>query len=168
VLADLLGATDPGAIVVGASMTALTINFTRALWRVLGPGDAVVMTEHDHGANFTPWVGRAERGVEIRIVQLNVETFDIDYDVMEVHLADGRVRWVACTVASNAIGTVPDLSRVVELAHAASDWVCVDIVQSVPHVVTAVDEMGVDALACSAYKFCGPHVGALSASLATC
>jgi hypothetical protein len=61
-------------------------------------------------------VSLAERGVEVRIVPLNAETFDIDYDVLEAHLADGRVRWVACTAASNAIGTMPDLSRVVESA----------------------------------------------------
>jgi cysteine desulfurase family protein (TIGR01976 family) len=160
-MADLLGASDPGEIVFGASMTALTFNFTRALGRVLGPGDVVVVTELDHDANFTPWVSLAERGVEIRVVPLNVETFDIDYDVLEAHLADGRVRWVACTAASNAIGTMPDLSRVVELSHAAGALVYVDGVQSVPHVVTAVDAWGVDALACSAYKFCGPHVGVL-------
>jgi selenocysteine lyase/cysteine desulfurase len=92
---------------------------------------------------------------------LNARTFDIDYEVLEAHLADGRVRWVACTAASNAIGTMPDLGRVVELAHAAGALVYVDGVQSVPHVVTAVDAWGVDALACSAYKFCGPHVGVL-------
>lgn len=160
-MADLLGASDPGEIVFGASMTALTFNFTRALGRVLGPGDAVVVTELDHDANFTPWVSLAERGVEIRIVPLNAETFDIDYDVLESHLADGKVRWVACTAASNAIGTMPDLERVVAMSHGAGARVYVDGVQSVPHVVTAVDAMGVDALACSAYKFCGPHVGVL-------
>jgi cysteine desulfurase family protein (TIGR01976 family) len=121
----------------------------------------VVVTELDHDANFTPWVSLAERGVEIRVVPLNVQTFDIDYDVLEAHLADGRVRWVACTAASNAIGTMPDLGRVVELAHGAGALVYVDGVQSVPHVLTSVDASGVDALACSAYKFCGPHVGVL-------
>ena len=160
-MADLLGASDPGEIVFGASMTALTFNFTRALGRVLGPGDAVVVTELDHDANFTPWVSLAERGVDIRVVPLNVQTFDIDYDVLEAHLADGRVRWVACTAASNAIGTMPDLSRVVAMAHGAGALVYVDGVQSVPHVLTSVDASGVDALACSAYKFCGPHVGVL-------
>jgi selenocysteine lyase/cysteine desulfurase len=103
----------------------------------------------------------AERGVEIRNVPLNVETFDIDYDVLEAHLPDGRVRWVACTAASNAIGTMTDLSRVVELTLGAGALVSVDGVQSVPHVLTSVDASGVDALACSAYKFCGPHVGML-------
>lgn len=160
-MADLLGASDPGEIVFGASMTALTFNFTRALGRVLGPGDAVVVTELDHDANFTPWMCLAERGVEIRVVPLNTLTFDIDYDVLDMHLADGRVRWVACTAASNAIGTMPDLGRVVHMAHGAGALVYVDGVQSVPHVVTAVDDAGVDALACSAYKFCGPHVGVL-------
>ncbi len=160
-MADLLGASDSGEIVFGASMTALTFNFTRALGRVLGPGDAVVVTELDHDANFTPWLSLAERGAEVRVVPLDARTFDIDYGVLEANLADGRVRWVAYTVASNAIGTMPDLTRVVELAHAAGALVYVDGVQSVPYVVTAVDAWGVDALACSAYKFCGPHVGVL-------
>jgi len=160
-MADLLGASNPGEIVFGASMTALTSNFTRALGRVLGPGDAVVVTELDHDANFMPWVCLAESGVEVRVVPLIARTFDIDYDALEAHLADGRVRWVVCTAASNAIGTMPDLSRVVDMAHAAGALVYVDGVQVVPHVLTSVDEWGVDALACSAYKFCCPHVGVL-------
>ncbi len=160
-MADLLGTSDPGEIVFGASMTALTFNFTRALGRVLGPGDAVVVTELDHDANFTPWVSLAERGVEVRVVPLDARIFDIDYDVLEAHLADGRVRWVASTAPSNAIWTMPDLERVVDLAHAAGALVYVDGVQVVPHVLTFVDEWGVDALACSAYKFCCPHVGVL-------
>jgi cysteine desulfurase family protein (TIGR01976 family) len=160
-MADLLGASDPGEIVFGASMTALTFNFTRALGRVLGPGDAVVVTDLDHDANFTPWVCLAERGVNVRVVPLRLDTFDIDYDVLEQHLADGRVRWVACTAASNALGTAPDLERVIKAAHAAGALVYVDAVQSVPHVLPNVDALGADALACSAYKFCGPHVGVL-------
>ena len=160
-MADLLGASDPGEIVFGASMTALTFNFTRALGRVLGPGDAVVVTELDHDANFTPWVSLAERGVDVRVVPLRLDTFDIDYDVLEQHLADGRVRWVACNAASNALGTAPDLERVIKAAHAAGAMVYVDAVQSVPHVLPNVDALGADALACSAYKFCGPHVGVL-------
>jgi cysteine desulfurase family protein (TIGR01976 family) len=160
-MADLLGASDPGEIVFGASMTALTFNFTRALGRVLGPGDAVVVTELDHDANFTPWVCLAERGVDVRVVPLRLDTFDIDYAVLEQHLADGRVRWVACTAASNALGTAPDLERVIKAAHAAGALVYVDAVQSVPHVLPNVDALDADALACSAYKFCGPHVGVL-------
>ncbi len=91
VMADLLGASDPGEIVFGASMTALTFNFTRALGRVLRSGDAVVVTELDHDANFTPWVSLAERGVEVRVVPLDARTFDIDYDVLQAHLTDGSV-----------------------------------------------------------------------------
>jgi selenocysteine lyase/cysteine desulfurase len=121
----------------------------------------VVVTELDHAANFTPSVSLAERGVEICIGPLNVETFDIYYDVLGAHLAAGRVRWVACRAASNAIGTMSDLSRVLALANGADAKVYLDGVQRVPHVVTAVDVWGVDALACSAYKFCGPSFGVL-------
>ena len=89
---------------------------------MLGPGVAVVVTELDHDTNFTPWVTFDERGVEIRVVPINVETFDIDYGVLEARLKDGRVRWVACTAASNADGTLPDLSHAVVMAPAAGAW----------------------------------------------
>ena len=158
----LLGG-DPRGVVFGPSMTALTMAFSAAVGRTLGPGDEIVCTRLDHDANVRPWLIAAERaGAQVRFADPEPETVELPASAVEAVLSD-RTRWIAVTAASNAVGTVPDLPGIVAAAHAAGARVYVDAVHAAPHRPLDVAALGCDALACSAYKWFGPHVGILCA-----
>jgi cysteine desulfurase family protein (TIGR01976 family) len=156
----LLGG-DPRGVAFGPSMTAMTMRFSAAAGRALEPGDEIVCTRLDHDANVRPWLIAAERaGATVRFADPDPETLELPAAAVERVLTD-RTRWVAVTAASNAVGSVPDLPGIVEAAHAAGARVYVDAVHAAPHRRLDVDALGCDALACSAYKWFGPHVGIL-------
>jgi cysteine desulfurase family protein (TIGR01976 family) len=156
----LLGG-DPNEIAFGPSMTALTMRFADAACRALAPGDEVICTRLDHDANVRPWVIHAERnGAAVRFAEPEPETLELPAATIEALLTD-RTRWVAVTAASNAVGSVPDLPGIIRAAHAAGARVYVDAVHAAPHRRLDVEELGCDALACSAYKWFGPHIGIL-------
>jgi cysteine desulfurase family protein (TIGR01976 family) len=160
-VADLLGAEGPDEVVFGANMTSLTFSVSRALGAAWGPGDEVVVTELDHQANVAPWRRMAEdRGVTVRTVPFHAETMQLDHAALESALSP-RTRLVAVGAASNALGTVSDVARVCRLAREAGALSYVDAVHYAPHHLVDVRAMGCDFLACSAYKFFGPHVGIL-------
>jgi cysteine desulfurase family protein (TIGR01976 family) len=159
-LADFLGAA-PGEIALGANMTTLTFHLARALGRSWGAGDEVVVTELDHHANIAPWQAlQRERGIAIRTVPLIPETGQLDWTALE-GLLTPRTRLLAVGAASNALGTVSDVARAAALVHAAGGLCFVDAVHYAPHVLVDVHRLECDFLACSAYKFYGPHVGIL-------
>jgi len=134
-----------------------------ALSRTWGPGDEVVVTSLDHDANIRPWRLAAEQvGATVRVAEFDVESGELPLGSVEEALSD-RTRLVAVTAASNAIGTRPDVPAIAAAAHAAGGLVYVDGVHSTPHVATDVAALGADFYACSSYKFCGPHTGAVVA-----
>jgi cysteine desulfurase family protein (TIGR01976 family) len=152
---------DPHGVAFGPSMTAMTMRLSAAVGRTLAPGDEVVCTRLDHDANVAPWLIAAERaGATVRFADPDPDTLELPAAAVEAVLG-GRTRWVAVTAASNAVGTVPDLPGIVAAAHAAGARVYVDAVHAAPHRPLAVEALGCDALACSAYKWFGPHVGIL-------
>src|SRR4051812_40350620 len=156
----LLGGTPEG-VAFGPSMSAMTMRFAAAAGRTLAPGDEIVCTRLDHDANVAPWLIAAERaGATVRFADPDPETLELPASAIEAVLGD-RTRWVAVTAASNAVGTVPDLPGIVAAAHAAGARVYVDAVHAAPHRALDVDGLGADALACSAYKWFGPHVAVL-------
>jgi cysteine desulfurase family protein (TIGR01976 family) len=158
--AQLLGASAEG-IVFGTSMTALTMRFSAAACRALQPGDEIVCTRLDHDANVAPWlIAAARAGAEVRFAEPDRETLELPAAAVEAVLSD-RTRWVAVTAASNAVGTIPDLHGIVAAAHAVGARVFVDAVHATPHRAIDVAALGCDALACSAYKWFGPHIGIL-------
>ncbi len=160
-IADLLNAA-PDEIAFGANMTSLTFHLARALGRRLGAGDAVVVTELDHHANIDPWLAlERDRDVNILRVRMLPETGELDWDDLNRCLADHRVRVLAIAAASNAIGTINDIPRAVAMAHEAGALAFVDAVHFAPHQLVDVRKWDCDFLACSAYKFYGPHVGVL-------
>jgi len=164
-LADFLGGR-PSEIAFGANMTTLTFHVGRALGRWMAPGDEIVVTELDHHANVDPWRQLArERGLVVRSVPFRPETGELDLDEMAAAIGP-RTRVVAIGGASNALGTINDVRRVSDLAHARGALVYVDAVHYAPHRLVNVEALGADALACSAYKFYGPHVGVLWAKQA--
>ena len=153
----LLGG-DPRGVAFGPSMTAMTMRFAAA---ALKSGDEVVVSRLDHDANVSPWLIAAERtGATVRFADPDPETLEMPAAAVEAVLSD-RTSWVAITAASNAVGTVPDLPGIVAAAHAAGARVYVDAVHATPHRRIDVEALGADALACSAYKWFGPHVGVL-------
>jgi cysteine desulfurase family protein (TIGR01976 family) len=159
-LGDFLGAT-PSEIAFGANMTTLTFHLARALGRGWGPGDHVIVTDLDHHANIAPWRAlERERGIKISSVPLLPETGQLDWSKLEELLSSKPVL-LAIGAASNALGTVSDVRRAAALARSAGALTFVDAVHYAPHELVDVRQIGCDFLACSAYKFCGPHIGVL-------
>jgi cysteine desulfurase family protein (TIGR01976 family) len=141
-------------------MTTLTFALSRALGRELQPGDEIVVTRLDHDANVAPWYALEERGAVIRAIDINVEDCTLDMVDLERQITN-RTRLVAVGYASNAVGTINNVAAVVRLAHAVGALVFVDAVHYAPHDPIDVRVLDCDFLACSAYKFFGPHVGVL-------
>jgi cysteine desulfurase family protein (TIGR01976 family) len=160
-VAALLNAPSPREVAFGANMTTLAFHLSRSLGREWGAADEVIVSQLDHQANVAPWVRLAEdRGMTVHVVPFSPETYTLDLDALEDVLSS-RTRLVAVGAASNAIGTVNDVARVAALARRAGALSFVDAVHYAPHRLPDVQAFGCDFLACSAYKFFGPHVGIL-------
>ena len=142
-------------------MTALTFSLARSIGPTLEAGDEIVVSQMDHDANITPWVMMArDHGLEIRWLPFSTETYEFDLADLDELLTD-RTRMVCVGGASNLTGTLHDIRAICAKAREAGAMSFIDGVQSVPHVPTDVSEIGCDFLACSAYKFFGPHQGIL-------
>ncbi|HEY53108.1 MAG TPA: cysteine desulfurase-like protein [Caldilineae bacterium] len=159
-LADFLNAPSPDEIVFGPNMTTLTFAFSRALARTWQPGDEVIVTRLDHDANIAPWLALQEQGVVVRHLDFDPADCTLRVDALD-DLLNERTRLVAVGGASNAVGTINPIKQIAVKAHAAGALVFVDAVHLAPHVPLDVQALGCDFLACSVYKFYGPHVGAL-------
>ncbi|HYH07097.1 MAG TPA: cysteine desulfurase-like protein [Thermoanaerobaculia bacterium] len=159
-MADLLGA-NANEIAFGANMTTLTFHLARTLGRMWSEGDEVIITELDHHANVAPWRAlQTDRGIVIRSAKLDCDRAQLDYDHL-ASLVNDRTKLIAIGGASNAIGTINDLQRVSRLAKSAGVLMFVDAVHLVPHELVDVKALDCDFLACSSYKFYGPHAGIL-------
>jgi cysteine desulfurase family protein (TIGR01976 family) len=159
--ADLLGAASPDEVVFGQNMTSLTFQLSRSLGRTWKAGDEVLLTRLDHDANVSPWtLAAADAGAAVRLADLRPEDCTLDLDDLRRQLSE-RTRLLALTCASNAVGSMPDVRTVVRWAHEAGALVFLDAVHYAPHGPIDVQDWGCDFLACSAYKFFGPHVGVL-------
>lgn len=158
--ADFLNA-EPDEIVFGQNMTSLTFHLGRALGRQFAEGDEIVVTELDHHANVDTWRAlETDRGVVIRVLPMDIESGQLLLDELPGLLND-RTRVVAIGAASNAIGTISDVAAACRMAREAGALSFVDAVHFAPHNLVDVKEIGCDFLACSAYKFYGPHIGIL-------
>ena len=158
---DLLNARRPEEIVFGQNMTSLTFSVSRAIAQTWRPGDEIIVTRLDHDANISPWLRAAEdRGVTVRWLDFRPTDCTLALDALP-GLLNERTRLVAVNYASNAVGTISDVARVTALAHSAGALVYVDAVHYTPHDVVDVQAIDCDFLACSVYKFFGPHTGVL-------
>jgi cysteine desulfurase family protein (TIGR01976 family) len=159
--ADMLGAADPDEIKFGANMTSLTFHVGRSIAATMAPGDEIVVTGLDHHANVDPWLGAArDRGLVVRTWEPRLDDCTLDPADLDALLGP-RTRLVAFGWASNAVGTINAVAEIVARAHAAGAWTYVDAVHAAPHLPIDVRAIGTDFLACSAYKFFGPHAGVL-------
>ena len=160
-MADMLNAASTREVVFGANMTTLTLHVSRSIARTLEPGDEIVVTRMDHDANIAPWMLIAEeRGAEIKWLDFNLDTYQFDDDAIDGVLSD-KTKLVALGYASNCTGTINDIKAMSAKAKAVGAMVYVDAVQYAPHGPIDVQDLGCDFLACSPYKFFGPHQGVL-------
>src|SRR6201996_4045200 len=158
-VADLLGAAGHEQISIGQNMTTLAFSLSRAISRIIRPGDEVLISQLDHEANRGPWQLLEERGAVVHEVPL-LPSGELDYEQMRKLMTE-KVRLLALCGASNSIGTVNDLRLARELTQQVGALLVVDAVHYVPHVPVDVTQLDPDFLLCSAYKFYGPHVGIL-------
>jgi len=147
-------------IVFGPNMTTLTFAISRAIGRELGPGDEILVTRLDHDANVSPWLALEEKGVTIRWAEINDEDCTLDMADLASKI-NSKTKLVAAGYASNAVGTINPVKEIVRLAHAAGALAYIDAVHYGPHGVIDVSALDCDFLACSTYKFFGPHMGVL-------
>jgi selenocysteine lyase/cysteine desulfurase len=183
--ADFTGA-EPEGIAFGANMTTLNFQLAHAVARSLEPGDEIVVTALDHDANVSPWLVvakdhdlvvktaplRGEAGGSPRAGESDalgadvlaggapraVETVELDLDALEGLIGE-RTRVVAFTLASNAVGSIPDAARIAAAAHTVGALAWADGVHFAPHRRLRAREVGLDVVLCSPYKFFGPHLG---------
>jgi len=155
--ADFLGC-EPQHAYFGANMTTLNFALTRAFGRELRAGDEILVTRLDHDGNVSPWLELAhDLDLRVGFVEIHDDT-TLDYDDLEAKLSE-RTRVVAFPLASNAVGTLTDARRVVELAHGAGALAWADAVHYAPHGPIDAAALDVDVVICSPYKFFGPHLG---------
>jgi cysteine desulfurase family protein (TIGR01976 family) len=161
-VADLTG-TEPDGVILGPNMTTLTYRMARTLAASWAPGDEVVVTRLDHDANIRPWVqAAATAGATVRWADVRLPEGELITGQFAELISD-RTRLVALSAASNLIGTRPDVAGITALARAAGALSYVDGVHATPHGPVDVRALGADFYATSAYKWCGPHVGAVVA-----
>ena len=160
-MADMLNAASPREVIFGANMTTLTLHVSRSIARDLGPGDEMIVTSMDHDANIAPWLMVAEdTGATVRWLDFDLETYQFADDAIDPLLSE-RTKLVALGYASNCTGTINDVKAMAAKARDAGALTYVDAVQFAPHGPIDVQDLGVDFLACSPYKFFGPHQGVL-------
>jgi cysteine desulfurase family protein (TIGR01976 family) len=160
-VADLLGAASADEIKFGYNMTTLTFHVSRSIAATFEPGDEILVTTLDHEANVSPWRAiAADRGLVVKTVEIDPDDCTLDLADLEAQLSS-RTRLVAVGYASNAVGTINPVKRIVDLAHTAGALTYVDAVHYAPHGPIDVRELGTDFLVTSVYKWFGPHLGAL-------
>ncbi len=161
-VADLTGGVA-GGVILGPNMTTLTYRLANTLARAWGPGDEVVVSRLDHDANVRPWVQAAARaGAAVRWAEVELPAGELPAGQYHALLSE-RTVLVAVTAASNVLGTRPDVAEITARARAVGALSYVDGVHATPHGPTDVAVLGADFYATSAYKWSGPHVGAVVA-----
>ena len=160
-VADFLGAASPDEIKFGANMSTLTLHIGRSIGATLQPGDEIVVTRLDHEANVSTWRAMAaDRGVTVQTVDIHDDDVTLDLEDLESKLGP-RTKLVAVGYASNAVGSVNPVREIIARAHEVGALTFIDAVAYVPHGPIDVVDLDTDFLACSAYKWFGPHVGVL-------
>jgi cysteine desulfurase family protein (TIGR01976 family) len=160
-MADFLNAARPEEIIFGNNMTTLTLHISRSLARSLQPGDNILVTRLDHDANISPWMLIAEdKGCNLLWVDIDVEEGTLDLDDFAKAL-EKKPKIAAFGYASNLLGTINPVKKLIQMAHDVGSLVYIDAVQYAPHGPIDVQDLDCDFLVCSSYKFFGPHAAAL-------
>lgn len=157
---DFLNTKSPDEVVFGPNMTTVTFNLSRAIGRTITPGDEIIVTRLDHDANISPWLALQEQGAVVRFADFDARDCTLDLEGLLSQI-NRRTRVVAVGYASNAVGTINPVREIARAAHQVGAWMFVDAVHYAPHGPIDVGDLDCDFLACSAYKFFGPHIGIL-------
>ena len=158
-MAELLGAAGPEEIIIGPNMTSLTYHLSRTIGRNWGPGDEVIVTRMDHEGNVGPWMQiAADKGANVKYLAFSTQSWQVEADDLKAMLTS-KTRLLALSYASNLTGSINRVKELAAIARAAGVLVFVDAVQFTPHRLVDVAALDCDFLACSAYKFFGPHLG---------
>jgi cysteine desulfurase family protein (TIGR01976 family) len=159
-LADLLG-VDADEITLGPNMTTLTFHLSRSIGAALHAGDEIVVSGLDHQANVDPWIATArDNELIVRTWEPDLSDCTLRLDGLDAVLNE-RTKLVAVGWASNAVGTINPIAEIAKRVHAAGAWLFVDAVHAAPHLPLDARAVDADFVACSVYKFFGPHVGAI-------
>jgi cysteine desulfurase family protein (TIGR01976 family) len=160
-MADFLNAPSPDEITFGQNMTTIALHLSRSIGQFLSAGDEIILSRMEHDANIAPWLLMAkDHDLKVRWLPFNTDTFEFDDDALDEILSD-RTRLFCIGGASNLTGTINNIKSMCQKVRAAGAWSFVDAVQSAPHVLPDVQDIGCDFFTCSAYKFFGPHQGTL-------
>jgi cysteine desulfurase family protein (TIGR01976 family) len=160
-MADFYNASSPEEIIFGNNMTTLTLYISRSISREWKEGEEIVVTRLDHDANVTPWVLAAQdRGVKVNWVDFDVEDGTLKLDDLQKAL-ERKPRFLAVGYASNGLGTINPVEKIIKMAHENGTTVYIDAVQYAPHGPIDVQKLDCDFLVSSSYKFFGPHAGIL-------
>jgi len=160
-MADFYNALSPEEIIFGNNMTTLTLHISRSISREWKEGDEIIVTRLDHDANVTPWVLAAQdRGVKVNWVDFDVEDGTLKLEELQKAL-ERKPRLLAVGYASNSLGTINPIAKIIKMAHDAGTLVYIDAVQYAPHGPIDVQKLDCDFLISSSYKFFGPHCGIL-------
>ena len=160
-VADFLGADDPNCVAFGPNMTTLTLGLARCLSKTWKPGDEILLSGLEHDANYTPWRQAAEdAGATVNVIDINVDDCTLNLEDFRAKLGE-NTKFVAIGCASNAAGTINPVEAMCAAAKQVGALTFLDAVHYAPHALIDVQKFGCDFLACSAYKFFGPHVGIL-------
>ncbi|HEY2914696.1 MAG TPA: cysteine desulfurase-like protein [Candidatus Angelobacter sp.] len=158
-VALLVNARHPDEISFGMNATSFMRLISIAIGQSLKDRREIIVTDLDHEANIAVWLALEREGA--KIVWWNFrEDGRLHPEDLE-KLLSPRTRIVACTLASNAIGSVLDVAEVSRRAHAAGAEVFIDAVHYGPHGPLDVQTFGCDYLVCSGYKIFSPHMGFL-------
>jgi cysteine desulfurase family protein (TIGR01976 family) len=158
-MADFLGTTDPGEVLIGANMTTLTYQLSRSLGHQFSPGDEIIISRMEHEGNVSPWLQMAEdNDLVVKWLEFDRDTWRVEPQLLQSLLSD-RTRLMALNYASNLTGGVNDVKALTKMAQEAGVIVYVDAVQFASHRLIDVKDLNCDFLACSPYKFYGPHLG---------
>lgn len=159
--ADIVGAPSPRGVIIGASMTALTLHISRSIALLCQPGDEIVLTRMDHEGDVAPWLLMArDRRLTVRWVPFDTDSWQIEPAALRAVMS-ARTRLVAMNYASNMTGSINDIAALVKVVHEFGALAYVDAVQMTPHHLPDVTALDCDFLVCSAYKFFGPHMAVL-------
>lgn len=160
-MADLIGVDDPELVAFGPNMTTLTLSLSRALASTWSSSDEILVSRLDHDANITPWVRAAkDAGATVRYIEFRKSDCTLDLLDLQAKLG-ARTKLVAVGAAANATGTINPIEQISKMVHDAGALLYVDAVHYAPHRLMDAKAWGADFVVCSAYKFFGPHVGAL-------
>ena len=160
-MVDFLNAPSPDEVIFGQNMTSITFHVSRSIGKLLQPGDEIILSRMDHDANVEPWKLMArDFKLKVKWLEFDTESFEFDLSQLDALLND-RTRLVCVGGASNLTGTINDVKAICSKARDVGAWSFVDAVQSAPHILSDVQDIGCDFYVCSAYKFFGPHQGIL-------